>query len=721
MAPITGTVRAHGEPMAEVIVSDGHDVTRTGPDGTFTLPGDGPFVFITRPRGWDAERWYLPIDGHEPLRFELHQVADPQPLRFTQMTDLHLSVGGEMLTDPNEDALFRFVDGQLVRRDVAPIEAGRPLVAAMYAESPDLVIATGDVTNRSRDEEFEAYRGLVDAMPCPVFTVPGNHDVMPQPGDEPMVGSTQQVDRDVYGVVTHRYEAHLGPRWYSFDRGGLHVVVLDWYTMYLGLDAEQQRAWLEADLATVASDQPYLLLTHDQLAADWVASLPRPPVAVVSGHRHTSRVVRADGIWWISTGTALFGGLDHTEPHIRTLTWDGAELQVGRSPTSPRGAVGHDDDGETWHVELPGTGNRAAPVAAGGTVFVVTEDETRATGTLSALDVATGDLRWQLTLPEPSKCDPLVVGDQVVVTLVTGRTLAFDLTSGVQRWENVPGPATDLWVYAPPVTDGQRIYVVEPTWVGAFAVDTGRLAWERTDLGRRSPMSTLARPAVLDDALLLGLFAHLPGLWALDGATGLTRWPDDHQGRLAFEGRADLVDGLPRSLCSSLTVDPGTGDVYGRRLGEQLFRVDASDGAARWEAPVDGWFDVAAPVLAGDGVITVSQGRDLVCIHRTDGRRRWSTRLDVADAPVQRPYARRPTSLTAAPVLAGQVLVVARGDGSLVSVDVADGRVRSTGSPAAPTAAGPLLVEDQVVTIDLGGVARARPLRSVVSDEGAVR
>lgn len=42
---------------------------------------------------------------------------------------------------------------------------------------PDLVIVSGDLTQRAKREQFEQAREFVDRMPVPTITVPGNHDV----------------------------------------------------------------------------------------------------------------------------------------------------------------------------------------------------------------------------------------------------------------------------------------------------------------------------------------------------------------------------------------------------------------------------------------------------------------------------------------------------------------------------------------------------------------
>ncbi len=51
------------------------------------------------------------------------------------------------------------------------------LAAAVAASKPDLIVVSGDVTQRARREEFAQARAFLDTLPRPQIVVPGNHDV----------------------------------------------------------------------------------------------------------------------------------------------------------------------------------------------------------------------------------------------------------------------------------------------------------------------------------------------------------------------------------------------------------------------------------------------------------------------------------------------------------------------------------------------------------------
>jgi 3',5'-cyclic AMP phosphodiesterase CpdA len=52
-----------------------------------------------------------------------------------------------------------------------------PLVAELHALAPDLVIVSGDLTQRARPEQFADARAFLDRLPTPQLLLPGNHDV----------------------------------------------------------------------------------------------------------------------------------------------------------------------------------------------------------------------------------------------------------------------------------------------------------------------------------------------------------------------------------------------------------------------------------------------------------------------------------------------------------------------------------------------------------------
>jgi 3',5'-cyclic AMP phosphodiesterase CpdA len=60
------------------------------------------------------------------------------------------------------------------RHDPAVVEA---LLASLKHSSCDLVIVSGDLTQRARRHEFKQARSFLDRIALPMLVIPGNHDV----------------------------------------------------------------------------------------------------------------------------------------------------------------------------------------------------------------------------------------------------------------------------------------------------------------------------------------------------------------------------------------------------------------------------------------------------------------------------------------------------------------------------------------------------------------
>jgi 3',5'-cyclic AMP phosphodiesterase CpdA len=70
--------------------------------------------------------------------------------------------------------LVHLSDLHFGRVDYSVVE---PLVATIGEIKPDVVVVSGDLTQRARSHEFKEAREFLDRLPSPQIIVPGNHDV----------------------------------------------------------------------------------------------------------------------------------------------------------------------------------------------------------------------------------------------------------------------------------------------------------------------------------------------------------------------------------------------------------------------------------------------------------------------------------------------------------------------------------------------------------------
>lgn len=194
-------------------------------------------------------------------------------------------------------------------------------IADINAARVDLVLAAGDLTEWAQAEDFARFRQHVRKFDAPVWYVPGNHDM----GGKIIRGKTNA--HTVTPWSLRFYESRMGPSFFSRTRAGVRVIGIN--STILDSDMRREKAmWrmLEKELAQ-PSPLPTIVLTHypvfyktpDEGGGDYWNVEPAPrgrllPLLqegsvklVLSGHIHTQRVNRHEGILYVTTPPISFG------------------------------------------------------------------------------------------------------------------------------------------------------------------------------------------------------------------------------------------------------------------------------------------------------------------------------------------------------------------------------------------------------------------------------
>lgn len=170
--------------------------------------------------------------------------AAVRPFTFVQLSDSHIG----FTKPPNPDARATF------REAIAKVKA--------LPARPDFIIHTGDVSQLSRDDEFDDAAEMLKETGLPVFFVPGEHDMLDPDGGKAFL--------ERFGKNSN------GAGWYSFDHGGVHFIALvnvaDLKPGGMGNLGSRQLAWLKGDLAGLSPSTPIVVFAHITLwtvYADW--------------------------------------------------------------------------------------------------------------------------------------------------------------------------------------------------------------------------------------------------------------------------------------------------------------------------------------------------------------------------------------------------------------------------------------------------------------------
>lgn len=297
-----------------------------------------------------------------------------------------------------------------------------------------------------------------------------------------------------------------------------------------------------------------------------------------------------------------------------------------------------------------------SPLAADSRqVYVATRD-----GALSAVDLATGEVRWRVL---GVKGSPAATDGRVVVRGATGTVYGLRPRDGARRWTVETGVAGPL----PATIDGDRLYVAGEGLV-ALDASTGERLWTRavTAAITAPPVATASRLLVGDaDGLLR----------CLDRATGTELWSRPTGGAvlappLVDPQRRRLYLGTTDQAIVEFTLDRGKrgwewpvgadvqsgglllpGRVVFAAFDDVLYAL-ARGGNLAWRAPLPSR-PLGAPVLVRSYVLVVCRENEVVGFTAVTGRASGSLRTT---AEIRTP-----------PLVAGSRIVVGLRDRKVVA------------------------------------------------------
>lgn len=312
---------APGEPgrrergIPGVAVTNGRDVVVTDEHGRYELPAyEGMTVSVTKPPGY-----VTPVDEDHIPQFFYHHLPEGSPdLRFGGLPEtgpLPQAINFPLAKwrEPREFSCAIVGDTQTYsNREIGYLRDG---VVADLADREDLdacgALVVGDVAGDDLDL-YPRLKEVLSLAGAPVRAVPGNHDL-----DFDAASDDHSVDT---------FMREIGPPYYSYDVGDVHVVGLDnvrypctpeednadgqhgfcddpeEHPTYNGVIGEEQLEWLANDLAHVDEDKLVVIATHIPLVSfidseatkhqtddveELYALLEGRPAVSVSGHAQT--------------------------------------------------------------------------------------------------------------------------------------------------------------------------------------------------------------------------------------------------------------------------------------------------------------------------------------------------------------------------------------------------------------------------------------------------
>jgi outer membrane protein assembly factor BamB len=346
-------------------------------------------------------------------------------------------------------------------------------------------------------------------------------------------------------------------------------------------------------------------------------------------------------------------------PPQRNADWP----QSGGPPTHAFHHLAANDDLRlAWQASI-GSGSAgggqllARPVVAEGRVFTMDAE-----GTVSAFDTRSGALAWRY---EPQDLiDEVELGGGLAydggwlfAALSSGTVVALNAASGTEVWRQ----PLRLPLRAAPTVAGDRLLVVSAD-NQLFALDgqTGQPLWRHTGFFEGAGLLGGPSPAVGDGVVVVPYSSA--EVYALRLDNGRPLWNDTIQRPRRTQALAEIndIDGMP-------VID---GDrVYVTSYGGEMVAIDLRRGLRAWDVELA---STQTPWLAGDFIYVLTTRGEVVCLLRDNGRVRWVSPLPHLvdpDDPTSDPIG------WSGPILVGDRLLLAGSAGQALSMSPYNGEI----------------------------------------------
>jgi outer membrane protein assembly factor BamB len=360
-------------------------------------------------------------------------------------------------------------------------------------------------------------------------------------------------------------------------------------------------AWMVDEVGPVPPDDRIdaIVSTTSQLQPEprWLVLLKESPmrantqVAVGSPSR---RLAVAIALALLILGATIVVGASILRTQAAAGDWPMFRGDAARSGVGLQGPRGLPQ--LHWRYQLAGLPGNVSIV--GDAAYVATDN-----GTLTAIDLATGNERWSFHTDRGALVGPTVVDGLAYVSDATGTVLAIDAATGKEAWA-----ASASYPNINTATVGAgRVYLgLSDSGLVALDAKTGAERW-KTPI---HPGSESHTPAFADGVVYVSNDGV--GIAAVSAETGQTLWTTALDGDVP--GTAVVADG-------TVYVGLGGGVDKGR-----LRALSAKTGSLKWQT--DDAFQ--APAVSG-GIAFATDNTGLVAALRaSDGSKVWQIRLPAA-------------------------------------------------------------------------------------------
>lgn len=356
--------------------------------------------------------------------------------------------------------------------------------------------------------------------------------------------------------------------------------------------------------------------------------------------------------------SAALRGIDFALPQAQAVTeWP---LPGGNAEQSVDHVAAAANFEVVWRRKVGDGGSRArhvtaTPVIAAGRIYTMD-----GAARISARDERSGAEAWSVDLAPRSGRDKEGYGGGVafadgVLYVTSGYRFvtALDAATGAVKWRT----AVSSPVHGAPTVSGGRLFTVDiEDQLLVFDTSTGAVVWNFQALEEPARVISASSPAVTGEVVIAPFASGEVNAFRTVNGTAL--WSDT----LSFTNRNNALSEI-RDIAGRPVVYRG--DVFAGSHSGMFGAISLRDGTRRWDLPIA---TITTPLPTGDVVYVTDQDGKVICIARESGQVFWSVDLN---ADVKK---RKNRAIWSGPLLANDRLIVVSTKGDALALNPKNGQ-----------------------------------------------
>jgi outer membrane protein assembly factor BamB len=328
----------------------------------------------------------------------------------------------------------------------------------------------------------------------------------------------------------------------------------------------------------------------------------------------------------------------------------------------------------------------ASPIVANGRVYTIDT-----LGAVRSFDAKTGALYWASQTPNDKGNERSLYGGgiaydngRIYATNGLGYVAALSEGSGGILWQVRPGGPLRG---APTIANGAVYVMSQDNQIYSLDETNGKTNWSQAASLEIAGVFGSASPAVGQGTVVAGFSSGELNAYRYEN--GRQVWQDALQ-------RTSITTSV--SSLSDIDADPviDNGQVIAIGQGGRMVALELTTGQRQWELNIAG---IATPWVAGDWIFAVTDDAKLVCIYRQNGHIRWINQLP----QFEHPKGKKGQIDYVGPILAGDRLIIAGSNGTLINIDPVTGSFQSQTNAGAGVSIEPVVANSTLYVYDDAG------------------